>query len=72
MLVTDVGGLKEMIPNGKVGYVVQPNEQEITNALIDYFENKRALEFVAGVKTEKQKFSWDKMVKTITQLYQTI
>ncbi len=72
MLVTDVGGLKEMIPHDKVGYVVQPNEKEITNALIDFFENKRASEFIAGVKIEKQKFSWDKMVKTITQLYQTI
>ena len=34
MIVTDVGGLKEMCPNGKVGYVVSPNADEIKS----YFE----------------------------------
>ncbi|MGB0882165.1 MAG: glycosyltransferase, partial [Vicingaceae bacterium] len=29
MLVTDVGGLKEIVPDGKVGYVVEPNEKAV-------------------------------------------
>jgi glycosyltransferase involved in cell wall biosynthesis len=72
MLVTDVGGLKEIIPDGKVGYVVQPNKDAITNALTDFFKNDRALEFIEGVKDEKKKYSWQKMVDTINSLFKNV
>ena len=29
MLVTDVGGLREIVPDGKCGYVVKPDPKEI-------------------------------------------
>lgn len=58
MLVTDVGGLAETIPHQKVGYVVNPNPEEITDALVDFFENRRASEFVENIKIEKKKFEW--------------
>ena len=31
MLVTNVGGLPEIVPNGKVGYVVEPNAQAVAD-----------------------------------------
>ena len=68
MLVTDVGGLKEIIPHNKVGYVIQPDENEIVKALVDFFQNNRAAEFIKGVKEEKSKYSWQKMVETIYSL----
>lgn len=70
MLVTDVGGLKEIVPHNKVGYVTNPNEQEVADALIDFYENNRAEEFVAGVKDEKQKYTWQTMIDNIYKLYQ--
>jgi len=69
ILVTDVGGLKEIIPNKKVGYVVEPNERAIKNALLDFFQNNRSSEFIDGVKKEKQKYSWQKMTEAIISLY---
>jgi len=69
MLVTDVGGLKEIVPDGKVGYVVEPNDKAVTAALIDFYQNKKAELFAEGVKTEKEKYSWSKMVETIENLY---
>ncbi len=68
MLVTDVGGLSEIIPNGKAGYVVPPHAKNIKEALIDFFENHRANEFTQQVKKEKERFSWDKMTNTIYEL----
>ncbi len=67
MLVTDVGGLKEIVPNS-VGYVVNPNEKEIADALVDFYHNNRTEEFIKGVKEEKQKYSWAKMVEAILSL----
>ena len=72
MLVTDVGGLKEIVPHNKVGYVVQPNEKEVAKALIDFYQNNRAEEFISGVKEEKKKYSWQYMVDTIKNLYQNV
>lgn len=68
MLVTNVGGLAEIIPNGKVGYVVDVNPKEIADALVDFFSNKRSEEFTKNIQTEKQKFAWSAMTKTILEL----
>jgi D-inositol-3-phosphate glycosyltransferase len=72
MLVTDVGGLREIVPDGKCGYVVQPEPQFITEALIDFFDNNRKEEFTIGVREEKEKFTWEKMTKAIEEVYNNI
>ncbi len=69
MLVTNVGGLSEIIPDGKIGYVIQPNPKSIANALVDFFENERKEQFVKNIKKEKQKFSWSGMISTILEVY---
>lgn len=68
MLVTNVGGLAELIPHNKVGYVVEPNSQAIADALVSFFNENKKVEFEANVKLEKEKFSWKKMVETINNL----
>lgn len=72
MLVTDVGGLSEIIPNGRAGYVVPPDAAEIRNALIDFFSNNRAANFIENVKKEKERFGWNKMTQTIYSLCEKI
>jgi D-inositol-3-phosphate glycosyltransferase len=72
MLVTDVGGLREIVPDGKCGYVVKPQPQEIANAIVDFFDNNRKESFVEGVRKEKEKFSWEKMTEAIREVYSQI
>jgi len=69
MLVTDVGGLREIVSDGKCGYVVKPEAEAIASALVDYFDNNRKAIFTEGVKKEKEKFSWDKMTSAIIEVY---
>ncbi len=68
MLVTRVGGLPEMIPHGKVGYVVAPQPQAIADALVDFYDNQREKEFVPQVKEEKKKYSWEIMYNVVMKL----
>lgn len=70
MLVTDVGGLREIVPDGRCGYVVKPEPELITEAIIDFYENDRKALFTEGVREEKKKFSWDKMTATILKVYE--
>lgn len=69
MLVTNVGGLAEIIPDQRVGYVVNPDEEAIAHALIDFYQNKRQSEFEANVAEEKKKFSWSNMVSSIIKVF---
>jgi len=69
MLVTDVGGLKEIVPHDKVGYVCKPNPTAVSNCLVDFFLNHKEERFIQGVKEEKSKYSWKKMIKNIKSLY---
>lgn len=68
VLVTNVGGLGEIIPNGKVGYVVEPNPSSIANALVDFYDNEKYNTFVKGVKEEKKKYQWSNMTAAIKNL----
>lgn len=68
MLVTNVGGLSETIPDGKVGYVVNTEVNAIADALVDFFEKKRLEQFTENVRLEKQKYEWSRMVETLDSL----
>jgi glycosyltransferase involved in cell wall biosynthesis len=68
-LVTNVGGLGEIIPHNVAGYVVEPNPQAIGSSLEDYFENNKEQAFTEGMKQEKQKYEWSIFVNEIIALY---
>jgi glycosyltransferase involved in cell wall biosynthesis len=65
MIVTNVGGLAEIVPNGKAGYVVEPDEREIADAIVDFFGNNRQEEFREGLLFEKKKYAWSNMTKSV-------
>ena len=65
MLVTNVGGLEEIVPDGKVGYAVKPEVNCIADALVDFFGNERYDDFKEGIALEKEKYSWSKLVAAL-------
>jgi D-inositol-3-phosphate glycosyltransferase len=65
MVITDVGGLAEFVPHGKVGYVVPPEPRAIADAIVGFYEEKRENEFAGNAATEKLKYTWGKMVEAI-------
>ena len=69
MLVTNVGGLAEIVPNGKVGYVVGVEPKQIADALVDFFANQRGEKMIENIKIEKQKFAWSRMTDAIDGLF---
>ena len=71
-LVTNVGGLGEIIPDKIAGYVVEPNGKAIAEAIKDYFENNRMHSFTEGMKKEKQKYDWKIFVDEVIDLYKKL
>lgn len=72
MLVTDVGGLKEIVPHGRCGYVVKPEPHLIADSIKDYFSNNRMEDFSKCVIEEKKNFSWDKMTAAVLECFNNI
>ncbi|MBR3871156.1 MAG: glycosyltransferase [Paludibacteraceae bacterium] len=71
MLVTNVGGLAEIVPHGKVGYVTEVNPEAVANAIKDFYENDRTAEFLPHIRTEKQKYSWSELNSKTRELFST-
>lgn len=69
MLVTNVGGLPEIVPDGKIGYVVEPHAQNIADALYKFYDEDKEMEFTQGVREEKKKYSWDRMTAAVLKAY---
>ncbi|MDZ4667944.1 MAG: glycosyltransferase [bacterium] len=65
MLVTDVGGLAELVPNGKVGYVCEQDSRQIAGSIQAFYEHKLESQFAAGVAQEKAKFTWSYLVEQL-------
>ena len=65
MLVTNVGGLGEVVPDKKVGYVVEPNAKAIADALFDFFTYRNEQSYIDNIRIEKEKYSWKSIVEMI-------
>ena len=68
MVVTGVGGLKEIVPDRICGYVVSPETGQITNAIHDFFVNNKSEQFREGIRRVKEKFSWAGMTGSIIEV----
>ncbi len=72
MLVTNVGGLAEIVPHGKAGYVVEPEPLGVAEALNDFYTNHREQEFNSAVEILKERFSWKAFVQGSEELVRSI
>ena len=66
MIVTDVGGLKEIVPENKVGFVVKPKAEELAGAILKFYSSD--IDFDKHIKEEKKKYSWIRLVNKIESL----
>lgn len=67
MLVTNVGGLGELIDEN-IGYVVNPTVNDLQNALLDFYKNNKQESFSHNVGEKKKMFSWERMVEAFNSL----
>lgn len=68
MIVTNVGGLAEIVPHHKVGYVTEVTPQSVADAICDFYTTDRKSSFKQHLKEEKKKYSWEAMLQSIDKL----
>lgn len=72
MLVTNVGGLPEIVPHNKVGYVTEINAVSIADAIVDFYSNQKEKQFVENTVSEKKRFLWSSFVEGVQALYKRL
>jgi glycosyltransferase involved in cell wall biosynthesis len=65
MVVTNVGGLPEIVESGKSGYVTEPDANDIAAAIQDFFQNNRLEAMQEQVQEGRKRFSWDYLVNSL-------
>ena len=69
VIATDVGGLAEVIIEGKTGFIVPPNDSDrLADAIEKFYSEKKEKQFAENVKIEKMKYSWDNLIRNIEDL----
>jgi D-inositol-3-phosphate glycosyltransferase len=67
MIVTNVGGLAEIVPDGHCGYVVEPEPEAIAGAICRFFAGDEE-RFTQGIEEQKKLYSWDRLTEAIRSL----
>ena len=67
MIVTNVGSLPDLVPNGKAGIVCEPDPESIANGIQRFFELGEDY-FIPHLRSEKQKYTWDRLTSAIMGL----
>ena len=70
MLVTNVGGLPEIVPDGSVGLVCEPNIEAIAQALPKLHTEEMLAKLSANFEQERKRFSWSAMCDKLLEVYQ--
>ncbi|MFZ7146370.1 MAG: glycosyltransferase [Bacteroidota bacterium] len=68
MLVTNVGGLAEIVADKRVGYVTERNARSISSAISDFYTNNRESAFSQNALADSEKFSWKTFTNGILEL----
>ena len=69
MVVTAVGGLPEIVPDGRVGYVCPPTAEGVAAAMDRMYEGDALKRFRENCVEERRRFSWEEMCSRVTELY---
>jgi glycosyltransferase involved in cell wall biosynthesis len=69
VIVTDVGGLSEVVKNGLTGFIVPPqNPRALADAVVKFYQDKREKEFASNIQEEKKQYGWDTFVERLESL----
>lgn len=72
VIVTRVGGLAEIVPDGRVGYVCEPTKEGVRNAIESIYEGDRLQRFSEAMQEERKRFTWEAMCDKIEELYHSL
>ncbi len=70
VITTRVGGLCEVVEEGKTGFTVPPeNSEKLATAIVNFYKANETIHFAENIKSYKQQFSWHRFVSEIESFF---
>ncbi len=69
VIVTEVGGLPEVVQERRTGYIVPPgNPEAIADAVLRFYGQDAGVDWANNIRKEAETFSWETMTERIERL----
>ena len=68
MIVTNVGGLSEIVPDGVAGWVCEPNVESLSTAMRESLESGKLSAIKQNIPDLKKQYSWSSLVENLSKL----
>lgn len=66
VVVTNVGGLPDVVEDGETGYIVKPKDPEaLAEAVVRFFRENQAQRMQENIEKEAYRFSWERMREVV-------
>ncbi|WP_270816566.1 glycosyltransferase family 4 protein [Hungatella effluvii] len=70
VIVSNVGGLPEVVEDGKTGYIIPPKDPDkISDAICKFFSEDQKVNFRENIIKESYRYSWDRITTIVEDLY---
>jgi glycosyltransferase involved in cell wall biosynthesis len=67
MIVTNVGSLPSLVPHKKTGLISAPDPESIASSVLEFLELGENY-FIPHLRSEKEKYSWNRMTEAILKM----
>lgn len=71
MIVTNVGGLPEMVLHGETGLVCQPTRESLAHAIVQFLEGD-ATAWIPRVRQHKERFGWPAFAQALVDFVRSL
>lgn len=72
LLVTNIGGLPEMVIHNKLGYITSKETSDIAKYICEFYEADKFDSFSENIQKEKTKYTWNNFSKEILNLFDSV
>jgi len=73
VIASNVGGLSEVVQDGRTGYLVPSrNAEALARRIVQYFREKKRDEFEANIERFREQLSWDQVVRTLIEVVEEV
>jgi len=73
VLASEVGGLSEVVQDGRTGYLVPSGRPEVlAQRIVQYFREKKRDEFEANIEHFREQLNWGQVVRSLVEVVEAV
>ncbi|HVO75368.1 MAG TPA: glycosyltransferase, partial [Ignavibacteriaceae bacterium] len=70
VIATNVGGISEVVLDGKTGFIVEKEDpSSLAASIIRFYNERKEEEFIKNIETEAKKYSWEMFAEGLMKLH---